>query len=632
MNPNRPPVIAEQEGLPTSKPPFSFPRPTAREWIVRLIAAYLASLAGYVSLTPDASFTTKEFGASLTATALSTLALVLIFTLIDIAVRRYVAPDGWFLLGATVSYAVILAFEANNTMTAVFIALLATFATAYLVRADLLPLPTPFLEQAEGEAGENAERQAPRWLAFTLVGLCFAASAAYIGAITAIRYLIYVSPNFDFGLFVNMFHNMAETGLPNTTSERDGLLSHFAVHFSPIYYLLLPAYMLFPSGVTLQIGQAIVCASGVFPLYRIVRARGLGRMTAVAFCAVYVLYPALSGSCMYDLHENCFLAPLLLWTFDFALRDKKLLTLLFALLTCMVKEDAPMYIAFLGLFLVFSEKEKTRKLFGGGVFVFAVAYFGAVSAYLAAFGEGIMAWRYSDYSTDGGLISVILTVIRNPGLVIHHLASAEKLTYIFQTLAPLAFLPLMTAKPARLILLGPYVLINLMPSYVYQHDIYFQYNYGSLAFLILLSVLNFADFDPKSRKTALPCALVASLILFTGTVYTSKHYYFASYRASGELREKMEDAIALIPEDASVVSSTFLLAHVAYRSEIYPMTTVHMDKCEYALVDLRYGREIKNNTYGLDYRWFEANGWEKLHFDQGTVALYRNPNVAADAK
>jgi len=595
------------------------PRRTPAQLLIRLIASYLCTMATPLLETPGLKMDNKEFGPSLSSILLGVIGTFLLFSLVDLLLSRFLASDGWFLAGAVATYGTVFAFRANDTMSAVVMALLACFAVAYLAHKELLPLPA---------VGNSEDGQIPRWLAITLVSLCFAFSAIYIGTVTVIRYLTYVSPNFDFGIFVNMYHNMATTGLPNTTCERDGFLSHFAVHFSPIYYLLLPLYMLFPSGITLQIGQALICASGVFPLYRIARRAGLSRLSGAGLCAVYVLYPALSGSCMYDIHENCFLTPLLLWTFDFALRGNRLLTLLFALLTCLVKEDAPVYIAFLGIYLLCSGKERRDKLFGGGVLTMGILYFLGVSAYLEAFGQGIMAWRYSDYSADGGLVSVILTVIRHPGIVLHHIADGEKLKYIFQTLAPLCFLPFMTVKPSRLILLGPYILINLMPSYQYQHDIYFQYNYGTFAFLMLAVVLNLADFEPKKRRVALPCALMASLILFSGTTYTAKHYYFASYAISEPLREKMEQAIDIIPEDASLASSTFILAHVAYRSEIYPMNTVHLDKCEYAIVDLRYGREIKNNTYKLDYLWLRNHGWEELLFTEGTVAVYRNPDYA----
>ena len=78
---------------------------------------------------------------------------------------------------------------------------------------------------------------------------------------TVYRYKTFNSPVYDFGIFAQMFHSMKTTGLPMTTVERDGLLSHFRVHMSPIYYLMLPVYCLVPRPETLQVLQAAVMAS-----------------------------------------------------------------------------------------------------------------------------------------------------------------------------------------------------------------------------------------------------------------------------------------------------------------------------------------------------------------------------------
>ncbi len=604
----------EDENTPTRISFFSPRLPSVTEAVLRLIAAYLAVLGNYMWAHPDLAFSSPTYGLSLVKTGVLTLIVFALFTLLDFFVNRFLKLDGWLLLFTALSYGTILSFRAKSENTALAAALLGCFAIVYLIKHDLIPLPKI----------EGWTESLSKGVSVTLLVGLFALCALYIGAVTCIRYLIYAAPNFDFGLFVNMFHNMKETGLPNITSERDGLLSHFAVHFSPIYYLLLPAYMIFPSALTLQIGQAVVVAAGVFPLYRIVRRLGQSRAVALGFSAAYILYPALSGSCMYDIHENCFLAPLLLYTFYFALSEKKIPTLIFALLTCLVKEDAPVYIAFLGIYLLFAYKGR-KKFFGIGVTALAITYFLGVSAYLAAYGEGVMAWRYSEYATDGGLLSVIVNVVRNPGLVLYRAFNAEKIPYIIQTLVPLCFLPFMTKKPERLVLLGPYILINLMPSYQYQHDIYFQYNFGSFAFLIFAAALNFTDLEVKTRKYALPCLLCASLFLFSGTTYSNKYHYLTRLDDSDDLRAEMQEAIDLIPEDASLASSTFILAHVAYRDVVYAMDTTHMAECEYAIVDLRYGREIDDNPYKLDYLWFEAQGWETVIFTEGTVAVYKNP-------
>lgn len=100
------------------------------------------------------------------------------------------------------------------------------------------------------------------------------AAAVFLVAVlvlTVFRVLSYAAPTYDFGIFSQMFHSMRTTGLPVTTCERDRVLSHFAVHVSPIYYLFLPFYALFPSPVTLEVLAG--------------PAAGLGGHPALAHCA-----------------------------------------------------------------------------------------------------------------------------------------------------------------------------------------------------------------------------------------------------------------------------------------------------------------------------------------------------------
>ena len=88
---------------------------------------------------------------------------------------------------------------------------------------------------------------------------------AFIAGLTTLRYLQYYSPNFDFGIFSNMFHHMRSDLTQTVSCERDTVMSHFDVHISPIYYLMLPFYALVPSPVTLLMVQAAAIACGVIP-------------------------------------------------------------------------------------------------------------------------------------------------------------------------------------------------------------------------------------------------------------------------------------------------------------------------------------------------------------------------------
>ena len=119
----------------------------------------------------------------------------------------------------------------------------------------------------------------------------------FVGGLTSLRYLSYNAPGFDFGIFTQMFNNMKTSFAPNTTCELDYISSHFAVHISPIYYIILPFYFLFPNPITLQIAQSVILASGLIPIYLLCRKFKLPNFVAFTIGICYCFYPALSGGC-----------------------------------------------------------------------------------------------------------------------------------------------------------------------------------------------------------------------------------------------------------------------------------------------------------------------------------------------
>lgn len=580
--------------------------------IQRLFTAWLISDYLFM-LTNPGEFTNKTYLANVSVWAVLLVAgvLFILMTLLDRFLGKFPTDD--ILTGVSVFlYALLVVYRENSIALSVLATAVVCFVFFFLIGKQ-----RKYASAFEQPAAEKPWDKPAAITAVAVLGVLF---AVYVGGLTAMRYLTYVSPNFDFGIFANMFYRMKTTGLPDVTCERDTLLSHFAVHISPIYYLILPFYCLFPSPVTLQVAQAVILASGVVPVYLIARRLKLSRPGSVAFAAVYAFYPSISGGCFYDIHENCFLAPLLLWMFWFYLKKQYPPLYVFAVLTLLVKEDAFMYIAFFAVFLLLSGRDRNQLLHGFMLLAVSLLYFSFASYALEHWGRGIMSNRYSEYiPDDGGLFSVILTVLRNPALVLNNIADKGKLTFIMQTLTPLLFLPFVTRKPSRLILAGPYILLNLMPAYVYQHDIYFQYTFGSVAFLLFAAMLNTADFPEQVRRKTIPCAAAASVIMFTSTTFSNKSYYYANYLASREDAKKIEEVLAVIPADASVKSSTFLLAHVANRMEIYPLKTEN--DTEYAVIDLRYKKEAS----GDDYQMMKNAGWELVAEATGLCAVFRAP-------
>ena len=440
------------------------------------------------------------------------------------------------------------------------------------------------------------------------VGLLTCGMIATVGCL---RYRVFYAPNFDFGIFCNMFYNMSETGLPMSTCERDILLSHFAVHISPVYYLILPFYYIFRSPMTLQIAQAIVLALGVVPVVVLARHFKLsGRMT-LAVSALYAFYPALSRGTFFDLHENCFLPLFLLLTFLFYEKRKWIPMYVSAIFVLSVKEDAAIYLLFFAFFILLSEREW---LHGSILAAMAVAYFLLCGYLMTRYGEGMMIGRFTNliYERDGNLFGAIKTAVLNPGFLFTQLFSTEtggweKISYALQLLAPIGFLPFCTRKPSRWLLLAP-ILVNLLTLYPYQYQLGFQYHFGITAFFFYAMLKNLPELNLPTAKTLLRVAAAVCCCLYLATVVEYCGTFIKIYKDNRETYAEMEAFLEEnVPKDASVAASTFLVPHLAERSEIYEVE-YHERKAdiEYVVLDMRFGDEHEYYQMLYENRLYEV--------------------------
>lgn len=453
---------------------------------------------------------------------------------------------------------------------------------------------------------------------------------AFVAIWTVFRVLTCSTPTYDFGIFAQMFYNMKQSFLPITTLERHVTLSHFKVHMSPIYYLMLPFYCIFPHPATLQALCAVVLASSVIPLWLIASHYGLSPKRRMLICAMFMMYPAFCAGVGYDLHENIFLTPCLLWLFWAVEKRSIIFSLIFAALTLGIKEDAAVYVAVIGIYLLINyllhdnKKEKVKQIIISGLLiVFSISYFLVVTNYLAKFGDGVMTWRYDNfiYDDSASLITVIKAVIMSPAKMLFECVDVEKLGYIALTMIPLLGLPLLTRKYERYILLIPYLLINLMTDYLYQYDIFFQYSFGSSAFLIYLAVINLSDIKKSRKKSVVQCgALCLSALCFFAIVFPNAMQYPTAYYNNQEKYECIAKTLSKIPEDASVATSAFFTTYLSEREvlyDVYYSTNEMILSCDYVvLADVGYEKEIA---------MIEGNGYTLQAEYEGAFVVYKAP-------
>ena len=462
-----------------------------------------------------------------------------------------------------------------------------------------------------------------------------------VSAWTVARVKSMATPTFDFGLFSQMFHYMKKTGLPLTTLERDGLLSHFAVHVSPIYYLMLPFYAIVPRPETLQVLQAAVLASAVIPLYLIGKNRGLSGLQRTLLCALLLLLPAYTGGTGYDLHENCFLTPLILWLF-YAIEKKNIpLMAVSAALTLTVKEDAAVYVAVIGLYLAIKSLLRRKKpdilqlITGGALLLVSVGWFLAVTGYLAEHGDGVMTYRYDNFIYDGSgsLLTVVKAVLMHPMKALYECFDPEKLRFNTLMLLPLLGLPLITRRYERYILLIPYVLINLMSDYQYQHNIFFQYTFGSTAFLIYLTAANLSDIkENKMRVAAMGLAvLIAGGCFFANVVPRVKQYRETANKYEAYY-DSVREALDTVPEDASVATTTFYTTYLSQRDVIYDIrycSREHLLEAEYVVLNRsstdyqKYAAYGQENGFDNIVKLLEKNGYSQHYTLENILVIYK---------
>lgn len=504
----------------------------------------------------------------------------------------------------TFFYSIIITAQYDNTFYCLLVAGLMVFSVAYCFE------------------GVNTQLIKIHSVIYKLIlAIGFVTFVGVIGGSLVLKYLTYSSPNFDLGLFSQMFHYMSSDLSMKTTSERDVLLSHFCVHISPIFYCILPLYMLYKSAATLQFAQALVIGLAVFPLAGICRHLKLSRFETALFCIAYLLYPVVSGGCFYDIHENIFL-PLCIFTLLYYCEKESWIGIIISTVFLLgVKEDAAVYAVCIGLYTLFYKKMYKKSIF---IIVISGLYFIFTTELLSKIGEGVMSYRFDNmiYGGGGSMVGIIRTVITNPAYILTQIMQQEKIEFIIQTLAPLCFMPLFSKKWYRFIFFIPYVLFNLMSDYQYFHSIYFQYVFGSGALLFYLSVRNVADIDIKLRSRIIPMVTVASSLFFITLVSgkVEKYYNYYSDKYERSIYKVLDEAVSSVPENASVTATTFLCPALSNRDVLYELYyTDKESETEYTVLDLRVATtEYNVNTY------LDSEDYEVVYYVPFRVGVFKN--------
>ena len=460
----------------------------------------------------------------------------------------------------------------------------------------------------------------------------------YLSIVVAYKVKTFDGSTFDIGIFSQMFHRMSTDLTAITTLERDRVLSHFAVHISPIFYLMLPFYKFLPHVETLEVLQIWVVFSAVIPLRLLLKRLNLSKPINSLIIAWFVLIPVMTTAGGYHLHENCFLVPLIIWLFYFIVSEQKWKILLVTLLLLFVKEDAFIYVVSIGLYFLFQKRfslsSQTKKWIILADFILPVLYFALGLYLLNTYGEGGMVSRFEPYLLEGenGILSVLKNLILHPTYVFSKLLIAKKLGYLFFVLAPLVFLPLLQRTWSSYLLSLPLIVINLLPDWSFQYDIGFQYSYGSQTLLFIMALLALEDLkEHKFIKEKTTLAMVAVGIIMSGTLlhhFThSWSFNIGYYFEHKEKFDTMRYTLESLPEEASVVTEGGYTPALRNHQYLYDIFYHNQRKADTTIDYVVIPREQKgkNKVYDPLIASYESLGYKESKYATKEIFILEKP-------
>ena len=443
---------------------------------------------------------------------------------------------------------------------------------------------------------------------------------------------------FDIGIFSQMFERMNTDWTPITTLERDRVLSHFAVHVSPIFYVMLPVYKIFPYVETLDILQVLVAFSAIIPLKLLLTKLKLSQLTNILIVAWFVLFPVITTAGGTHLHENCFLTALIFWLFYFIVSERKLGIIGSTLLLLLVKEDAFIYVISIGSYFLLqkrftlSKTTKVRILLAD--IILPLVYFVFAMYLLSVYGEGGMVSRFDTYLQNGesGLLMVLKNLLTHPEYVVSTIFTAKRLGYLFLMLAPLCFLPLVQRSWENYLLALPLVVINLLPNWPYQYDIGFQYSYGSAALLFLMAILSLEElYLRKILQEKFVVLTVAIGIVVSGILLhqlTHKwSFNIGYYHQNKQNFDDIQSTLENLPAESSVVAEHPYTSVLKKHQKLYDIFYHNGQKVDSSIDFVVIPRKSKDTSelYVELIKQYESLGYKESKYSSNEIFILEKP-------
>jgi len=438
----------------------------------------------------------------------------------------------------------------------------------------------------------------PRGLVYAvalLYALLFAFLAIY-------KHEIYTSSRFDLGNMDQAVWNSAHGRILETTDTDGNLISRLQNHADFLLLAFMPLYWLWATPYWLLVIQSAVVGLGAVPLYWLCQ-RFLNREWPAALIPVaYLLNPGLQAANLFDFHAQMMAGTFLLFAFHYLLERRPWPFVAFAVLAASTKEEISLIVAMMGLYALFFLK---RPRWGVPISIAGTLYFLLVMlVVIPAFNIGdasrLVEGRYELFG--GSITGVLGTAISDPLFTLSFIFSGERPLYLLSLLGMSGFLGVLA--PFVLAIPLPELAINLLSDRPQMVSIRYQYVAPILPFTYLAAAAGLANLlrwleklrEGRWKRRLLakaPVVFAVGLLLAAVNLdyelgplplfNSPTNFSSVIDPLPRQHIEALDEAVARIPEGASVSASNNLGAHLAHRRYLYLFPTLR--DAEYVIVD-----------------------------------------------
>src|SRR5260221_7577091 len=300
--------------------------------------------------------------------------------------------------------------------------------------------------------------------------------AATFSLIGALQYRFFTAA-FDLPIFAQAMEGMLHGRFHGSIRGMNWLGDHSSL----ILFLLVPIYAVFRHPLTLVVVQSVTLALGAIPVARLASRRLGSRTSGLACAALYLLFPALGYSNLFEFHPEVLCTAPLLAAFD-ALDQRRPARLLgFTALALLGKEDVAFVTIGMAVWAVLTQRRRALPV---------AALLTLMAATSLAFSFLVLKPRFN--AGEANYIQMYAGLGHTPREILIHLArhpldvvrawftspasaadTELKRTYWIYMLAPLLFLPLVS--PATLAIALPIITEHFLSNREPQHIIVCQY-------------------------------------------------------------------------------------------------------------------------------------------------------------